>query len=146
MGSVVDTLQTLERVMEYKKAGADVCMAAARLAEEDARNVLVDMAVKHQDHVKRIPVLFKHLEFESAPSPEEMPLTEMRECLFHDVGKGSNLNLLGAAIRVEKEAMRLLRKPFERAGPGDLRDFLRLVIDTARKNVETLETLSSPPR
>lgn len=142
MGTIGDTLQTLERVMEYKKTSADLCMEAARTAEGARRKTLVDMAVAHDAHVRQIPVIFKHLQFSSSLRGDETPLTEMRSNIFADVtSPAGGVDLVGAVVRVEQEALRLLRKPLERAGSTDLRAFLQEVVDTAQSNIERLETL-----
>ena len=117
MGAIIDTLQILERVMEYKKACRDILLAAARSEVGYKSDALRSLAAGHDEDVKQIPLLFKGLTFgHRPPSDDDVPLTEIRPALFQDVGKGGKLNLLGAAIRVEKEAIRLLDNPLQKTG------------------------------
>jgi hypothetical protein len=141
MGTIGDTLQILERVLEYKKASRDVCLAAARQCGGDPADLLTRIAKTHAGHIQQVPLLFKDLKFGKSPNPEEEALTEVDVSLFRDVGKGSSLNLVGAAVRIESEALRLLRKPLERAQSLDLKSFLELVIETAEENIETLKRI-----
>ena len=147
MGTIADTLQILERVMEYKKAARDVCLAAARQTCGDPADVLTRIAKAHSAHLQEIPRIFKDIQFRGTRSAEEAALTEIDVSLFRDAGKGTSLDLVGAAVRIEAEAMRLLQKPLERSGRGDLRRFLELVIRTAGENIETMKKLGpSAPR
>ncbi|MHC4779809.1 MAG: hypothetical protein ACYTFG_14640 [Planctomycetota bacterium] len=145
MSAIVDTLQTLERIMEYKKASYDICMAAARHAQDASGNVLVKIAQAHDEHLKKIPVIFKHLQFGGSSDQDSDALTEIRSGLFQDVGSGQSLNLVGAVLRVEKEALRLLQRPLEKATAQDLKSFLETVVQTAKENIELLGRIASPP-
>ncbi|MHC5038307.1 MAG: hypothetical protein ACYTHM_13410 [Planctomycetota bacterium] len=144
MSSIVDTLQILERVMEYKRASFDICQAAARHSGEDAGALLSTIAQTHDAHLKQIPLIFKHIEFSKSGSAEETPLTEIRTGLFQDLGMGATLNLVGAAIRVEQEALRLLQSPLERAKEADLKNFLEMVVQNARQNIKALQGINPP--
>jgi rubrerythrin len=144
MGAIADTLQILERVLEYKKAARDVCLAAARQAGGDTAETLTCIAKVHAEHIQLVPRIFKDLKFAKSSS-ENDALTEVDVGLFRMVGKGSTLDLLGAAVKVEKEAIRLLQKPLERAEALDLRGFLETVIRTATENIETLRRLAGKP-
>jgi len=144
MGAIVDTLETLERVMEYKRTSYDICMAAARHAGAGASDLLQSIALAHDADLKRIPALFNHLEF-SKSSSDETPLTEMRTGYFQNLGEGVPLDLLGAVIRVEQEAVRLLQRPLDRTGSQDLRSFLETVVRTARENIDLIEKIQPRP-
>jgi len=146
MGTIADTLQILERVLEYKKAARDICLAAARQICGDPAEALTRIAKTHADHIQQVPRIFKDLKFKKGPSEEEMALTEVDLSLFRNVGKGSTLDLIGAAVRIETEAVRLLQKPLERADALDLRGFLETVIRTASENIETLKRLAGKPQ
>jgi hypothetical protein len=144
MGAIADTLQILERVLEYKKASRDVCLAAARQCCGDPSDALTRIAKVHAGHIQQVPLLFRDLRFGKSSSAEDA-LTEVDVSLFRDVGQGSSLDLVGAAVRIETEAMRLLRKPLDRAKEAEaenLRLFLELVIRTAEENVQTLKRLN----
>jgi hypothetical protein len=138
MGAIVNTLETLERVMEYKRTSYDICMAASRHADTQTASVLEGIALAHDEDLKRIPVLFRHLEF-SKSSGDDTPLTEMRTGYFQNLGDGVSLDLLGAVVRVEQEALRLLQRPLDRTDSEDLRAFLETVLKSARENIERIE-------
>jgi hypothetical protein len=57
---------------------------------------------------------------------------------------GATLNLVGAAIRVEQEALRLLQSPLERAKEADLKNFLEMVVQNARQNIKALQGINPP--
>jgi hypothetical protein len=141
MNGIVDTLQTLERIMEYKRTSYDICMAAARHAEGASGSVLVKIAQAHDAHLKEIPILFKHLQFGGGSDAESVPLTDIRTGLFQDVGMGQSLNLVSAVLRVEREALRLLQRPLEKATSQDLKSFLKTVVGAARENIEQLKQI-----
>jgi hypothetical protein len=137
MGAIVNTLETLERVMEYKRTSYDICMAAARHTDGRSGDLLQSIAMAHDADLKRIPVLFNHLDFKST-SADDTPLTEMRTGYFQNLGEGVNLDLTGAVLRVEQEAVRLLQRPLERTDSPELRSFLETVVRTARENIDLI--------
>ena len=145
MGTIGNTLQTLERVMEYKRASYDICMAASRHAPERTSGLLEAMALQHDADLRQIPLIFKHLDFTKVASKDDTPLTEIRTGFFQNLGEGTSLNLIGAVINIEREAVRLLQRPLERAETEDLKTFLEKVLQTARSNIESLENLGPAP-
>ena len=128
MGNISDTLQILQRVMEYKMASRDILKSAVKYAPQEQRDVLKGFLDEQVQSLRRIPLVFEKLRFDAPPSTTNDSITEMMDGVFVEAASGAageTLDFRRAALRVEEKAIQILRRPLEEYDlPPELRTVL----------------------